>query len=165
MMRLKLLSRRYPGEKVHTDSDSLRPDHPRLVQSLRKTTRKSYAPHAKQHYQSRASVQRWSGWQHRLHCGNPVHKIPRAVHGAYSSSLLLSGQQRSFQNTHSQHPAAAGKEWSLLKCSSSLCVPVSRSWMPSVLCVARNLSTKGHRLSGSDRCTVRALTLSNPELN
>lgn len=163
MMRLKLLSCRYLGEKVH--HGSLCPLQPRLVQSVRKSTCKSSLLVQNKTTNPGESRQRWSGWQHRLHCGNPVHKIPPTrSRGVFFFSTFL-WPTKLLSNTHSQHPAAARKEWSLLKCSSSLCVPVSRLWMPSVLCMTRDLSTNGHRLCGSDRHTVCALTLSNPELN
>lgn len=149
LVRLKLLSCRYPGEKVHCDGLC-----PLQTSS---STWKSSAPHAKTDR---------GGLDDSIGCTvvTPVHKIPPTrSRGVFFSTFLWS--TKILSNTHSQHPAAAGEEWSLLKCSSSLCVPVSWLWMPSVLRVTRDLSTKGHRLCGSDRHSVCALTPSNPELS
>lgn len=67
----------------------------RLAQPVRKLVRKSSVPHPKQDWSLPENRQIWCGWQHRLHCSNPVYKnSPLPVHGAYSSSLLFSGQQR-----------------------------------------------------------------------
>lgn len=142
-------SNRYPagtGERKFI----LCPARSALLESVRKTLRKSSAPHPKQDWQLRESRQRWSGWQRRLHWSNQVQKLPptrsRRVFFFFSSTFLRA--TKIFSNTHSHHPAAAGKEWCLLKCTSPLCVSLSRSrlWMPSVLCDKRPLHNRASPL-------------------
>lgn len=166
MIWLKSLPRRYRGEKVHYDSVPFCLDsHNQCVNECVKV------PFHIQNKTSRSGKTGRSGVDDSTGCTvvNPVYKnSPQPVHGAYSSSSTFLRATKILSNTHSQHPAVAEKEWSLLKCSSSLCVLVSQLWMPSVLCVTRDLSTKGHRLCGSDRhnySTVCALTLPNSALN